>query len=248
MSQSYFDLMEKFSGLMVMVHEELAKKPELIKPFAVYLMGIACNMQLGTGSSLGEVKIKDSKDWTEVFDKLSDMRAWDCLNYSLLRKMINEYLENSDAYARLSGLIQSYDREVQVFLQSTLLLDFLDVYKELFAGDSDYNKGCGLLKAKLKGDLATMTLAGFRAKEAYLKCHFRLKNYVLRLAVANEGCVILYWYLPHCLVAHIQETCKELQPDFGQAGVIELCIDDYVLYQVSYVIMMYVIYVRKCMC
>ena len=232
-SKRYDDLMARFSSLMVGIHQAVTKGSTPMDQFTVHLMGLRCNMMLGTVKSPGELKLRDIKDWTEMFDTLSDIKAWDCFNYSLLRKVIDDCLKESEDYAHLKSEIESYDGAVEAFLQSTLLVEFLDVFRELFPDDSSYYQGCGRLKAKLTGDLATMTMAKYRSTKGHLMSQFRLHNCVLRLAVTGSGCVILHWYLPPYLIPHIKQHCKVLQPDFGQAGVIELCIDDYVLYQVS---------------
>lgn len=224
--------MEMFSALMVDVHVELMKNSVPTEQFAVYLMATRCNMMLGTVKCQGGLKLS-GMCWTQMFDKLSDIKAWDCFNYNFLRWIIDRCLLESDAYKCLKSQIEQYDEKVEDFLRRTLLIEFLDVYRELFPDDSDYNEGCVKLKTKLAGDLPTMTLAQYRAKKGHLISQFRLQNCVLRLAVAGTGCVIFHWYLPQCYVSYIQDVCKELQPDFGQAGVIELCIDDCVLYQVS---------------
>ena len=232
-SEGYAGLIDKFSSLMVGIHEAVTKNSVPMRPFTVRLMGNRCNMMLGTVKSPGELKLSDIKDWNKMFDTLSDIKAWDCFNYSLLRKVIDDCLKESEDYAHLKSEIEIYDGAVEDFLQSTLLVEFLDVFRELFPDDSSYYQGCGRLKAKLTGDLATMTMAKYRSTKGHLMSQFRLQNCVLQLAVASSGCVILHWYLPQYLIPHIKQHCKVLQPDFGQAGVIELCIDDCVLYQVS---------------
>ena len=128
-SEGYAGLMDKFSSLMVGIHEENSVP---MRPFTVRLIGNRCNMMLGTVKSPGELKLRDIKDWTEMFDTLSDIKAWDCFNYSLLRKVIDYCLKESDDYTHLKSEIESYDGAVEAFLLSTLLVEFLDVYRELF--------------------------------------------------------------------------------------------------------------------
>ena len=227
-SEAYSKLMTQFSKLMRETYKLLLQKEVPVQSFAVYLIGIKSNMKLKVNSE-DEVKLNDVKEWIDLFDELSNIRAWDCLNYTLLRDMINEHLQDSEAVKQL----QRYEGRVQHFMENTLLMDFLDIYKELFPDDSYLRNGCTMLKAKLKGDLSKETLYDLYNTRGYLTTQFRLQHYVLRLATANEGCVILYWYIPQCAVHTIHKVCKELQPDFGQAGIIELCIDDSVLYQVS---------------
>jgi hypothetical protein len=229
-SEGYAELMRQFSTLMVSIHSELVKKPAPMEEFVVYLMGLRCNMMLGA-QELQEGDLK--KDWTGTFEKLSSIKAWDCFNYSLMRVLIDQYLSGCDAYKRLKAQIDDYDGKVEAFLYSTLLVDFLDVYREMFPDDLKYSKGCHLLKVKVDRELPGMTLADYRSHKSHLMSEFRLQNCVLHLASYGTGCAIFHWYLPQQLVSHVREVCKELQPDFGQAGVIELCIDDTVLYQVS---------------
>lgn len=226
-SKNYSNLMKGFSNLMEKIHQELIERSVSVEKFTVYLMGIKSNMKFGFTSK--ETKLNGIDNWTELFDTLSEMKAWDCLNYELLRDLFDKYLLNSE---QVKEQLESYDCEVQRFLDSTLLLDFLDIYKELFPDESDLRKGCVMLKAKFSGDLSTTTLSEYHSIRGYLMCQFRLQHYVLRLATANEGCLLLFWYVPKCLAPHIQKICQELQPDLGQAGVAELCIDNTVLYQV----------------
>lgn len=233
MNEKYFTLSDKFSDILVAVYKDLIKELVSCEEFYIYLMGISCNMQLGTLKR----ELKQPRNWIEMFQQLSSIRAWDFLNYRILREMVTKYLKESTSYSLLKKQLEEYDSEVEAFLHSTKLLEFLDVHKELCPDDLTCKESIKILKAKITGDLSQMTLAEFHVRRGYLVGQFQLQNYALNFATANPGCVILYWYIPECLDCHIRKVYNELQPDLGQAGVIELSIDDGVLYQVSIIIL-----------
>lgn len=230
MIETYTELIDKFSDLMESVHDNLVKNSvssESINSFQVFFMGIRSSMKLGK-TNCNEL-LKEASSWTEIFNKLTEYQTWDCLSYHLLRRIMDKYLQTSDSYSELNGKMDAYDREIATFLSNTRLVDFLDVYCE----DDYYKEKFSLLKAKYHGNLNEMTLSDCHTRKGYIVCQLRLRSCALRLAVANDGCVVFFWHIPQCLTAHVKQVCKELKPDFGQAGVIELCIDDHVLYQVS---------------
>ncbi len=175
-----------------------------------------------------------------MFSKLCDTRVWDCLNFFFLKYIVDNYLYQSEECKALNKELEEHSKKVNMFMEKSKLVEFLDIYWEFFPNVAQQSKmTSNSLKAKLTGNLENMTLSEFHHKKHYLEAQFRLHHNVLRICTANSGCIILCWYVPKYAVQHIKDICKELQPDFGQAGFIELCIDDYILYQVclSHIIM-----------
>ena len=233
--QQYMELSDQFSDMVTKILASLknhaATAADSLSNFIPYLAAKRCNTMIGF--CLEQSSAKDPSDWTEMFNSLSATRAWDCLNYRLLKTIMDRYLFTSSDYAQLKKEMEDHDKKVKSFLQHTLLLEFLDIYKEEFPIESEISTGCRSLRVKFVGKLKKMTLADFHAQRGYILRELKLHHYVLSLANVNSGCVVLYWYIKEECVEHVKKICQELQPDFGQAGVIEMCIDDYVLYQVS---------------
>lgn len=223
-SKRYNQLVEEFGELLEKVYDCI-KESSSYNMFYVYLGGISCSIK----------KMQKPKNWLDVFEMLSKNKEWDCLNYHLLRAIFQKYLQESALYSTLEERFNQYDKNVESFLHDTKLLDFLDVYRESLPDDPENNvqNGYKMLKAKLVGNLREMTVEDFHTQRGYLMRHFNLRHYALYLVEANNGCVILFWLISKCLDLHLRNVCRSLQPDFGQAGIIEITIDDHVLYQVS---------------
>ena len=220
--KDYHNLMTEFGDIVEQIYDCI-KDTNSYDKFYKYLGARGCHMKL---EEMGK-----PTSWSDMIDMLNKTRAWDCLNYELLREIFRKYLLGNSVLEETFG---QYDEKVKSFLHNTKLLDFLDVYKELLPDDFERDKEkYRTLKAKLVGNLNEITLAGFCEWCGYIKRQFRLRHYAMYLVQANNGCIILFWYISKCLEPHIREVCSEYQPDFGQAGVIEISIDDRVLYQVS---------------
>ncbi len=239
MRKEYNTLDDTFSDIMGDVSNALrdleeSNKQKALSWFYMKLKASSCNRKWEVGES-GFLNEKP-KNWEDMFIKLCDAKVWDCLNFIFLKKIVDKYLHQSEEYEALKKKLDYYSEEVKVFMEKTKLIEFLDMYKELFPRwDDEMNHN--LLKVKLLGNLGDIKLSEFHEIQGNLVSQLHLYPYVLRFCDANEGCIILYWYVPQYAVQHIKDICKELKPDFGQAGIIELCVDDYILYQVYLFIM-----------
>lgn len=203
-----------------------------VKKFYVFLISMCGNMKLGT--SEGNFCIPgDIATWQHMFTELSKNHFWDLLNYNLLRKIVNKYLKQVEGYSKLKKDLESYDNEVQAFMQVTKLTEFLDIYWYEISSLKD-NENFDVLKAKMDKNLEQVTLANYYENCGYILSEFRLQHNILRLIITDTGCIIIFWQVPKYIVPYIKKICHKLKPDFGQAGIIELSINDYVLYQVRF--------------
>lgn len=230
--KDYYSLDDEFADIYTdVLHSLKSHASDSLSKFTAFLAGNCCNSMVGLPS---EQSLKEKpKDWDEMFEKLTVIRAWDCLNYMLLKKIMQRYLFGASDYTQLHAKLESYDSKVTTFLNDTLLLDFLDIYAEAFPSDPEISNGCKLLKTKFCGQLDTMTLADFHLRRGYMLRELKLHHYILSLKTVNPGCVIIYWDIKEEYVEYVKRICRESQPDFGQAGIVELTIEDCVLYQVS---------------
>ena len=205
--QEHEELMDKFADLyteiLVSLNQHAAK--DSLSNCVAYLTAKRCNTMIGYCPA--QSSAKHPSDWTEMFESLSTTRAWDCLNYRLLKTIMDRYLRNLSDYAQLKEAMENYDSLVKDFLQSTLLLDYLDIYKEAFPVDSEISKGCQSLRVKFGNELTTMTLADFHAKRGYILRQLKLHHYVLSIESAKPGCVVLYWYIKEECVDHVKKIC-----------------------------------------
>ena len=227
--KGYNDLKSKFSKITTDIYKYLEEKKISIDPFLVYLTD--CNLNLGKSDSEDQ---RATASWKDVLLELKEKKAIDFLNYHLLVELIDLCFDvKSEDYHAFDKRLSDYTAEVEKYKSDTPILDFLDIYIEHRPEDLKAAKGLELFKLKLSGD-DKMTLADFSNIRGYIVKEFRLHHYMLHLVTVNSGCVIIYWQVPEAISSHIQEEiCEKFQPDFGQAGIIELSLGDHVLYQVN---------------
>ena len=229
--KGYNALGRNFSEITTAIYQYLEEKKTPTDPFLVYL-ATRCNLKLGRSNE--DQKTTELSSWKDVISELSENQAIDFLNYHLLVELVDLCFEvKNEKYHAFDKRLTDYATEVEKYKSETLILNFLDIYIEYRPDSLKAAEGCKLFKAKLSGDADKMTLADFSNIQGYATNEFRLHHYMLHLVTVNPGCVIIYWQVPEAICSHIKEICEKFRPDFGQVGIIELSIDDCVVYQVK---------------
>ena len=217
--EGYDNLKTEFAEITTDIYRYLVSKDIPLSPFRVYLT-TGLGLKLGSGST-------EIANWEEMMKELSQNQGLDFLNFKLLKHLIKKCFEDENDKCDFEKRLKEHSTEVEKYKRETLVVDYLDVHST-FVKDEDV----GLLKAKFTGDMKRMTLAQLSEHCAHFASEFSINPTLLKLITVNPGCIIIYWQVPESICSHIKEVCEKLRPDLGQAGIIELTLDDHVLYQV----------------
>ena len=220
--EGYVNLRKKFAKITVDIYRYLDSKEISLSPFRVYLT-------TGFGLKLRSEnqRLTEISNWEEMMRELSQNQGLDFLNSQLLNDLVDECFEDENEKCNFEKRLKEHSTEVEKYKRETLVVDYLDVHSTIVK-----DEGVRLLKAKFTGDMKRMTLAKLSELCVNIASEFSIDPTQLKFITANPGCIIIFWQVPESICSHIKEVCEKLQPDFGQAGIIELTLNDHVLYQV----------------
>ena len=156
----------------------------------------------------------------ETFLLMSQMGAWDFINYHMLESVISEF-ELGD----LSQPMNKHNEEIGAFMDETYLSDYLIVWDGCREMKSMIDRAPVI--AKLKDKWGTYTLADIAKKQSVLASGFRLTSIVLQFEKAVSGSFYIMWSVPLAAAAYMQRMMESSnRPDFAQYGIEELVIGE----------------------
>ena len=212
-------LQQKFASLIRSAFTSFKNKPVPVGELQVYLSQRCVDERHKI--PLFEKRMNDiihQSTHQQVFMLLSRIRAWDFLDFSLLKDVVNEF-----QLPELNPKLASYAQDVCTFQSETKLIDFLKVWKS-----SCLEKelpACEILIAKCSGDMRNLTLADVAKKARIIADKFSLLTLAARLGWANPGSVYLLWYVPEAVSKHIEEVMvSKERPNLVCYGIQELVV------------------------
>ena len=212
-------LQKKFASLVRSAFASFKNKPVPIDELQVYLSQRCADERHKI--PLFEQRMSEiihQSTHQQVFMLLSRIRAWDFLDFSLLKDVIDEF-----QLSELNPELTSYTQDVCTFQSETKLIDFLNVWKS-----SCLEKelpACKILIAKCIGDIRSFTLADVAKKAKMIAEKFNLVTLAARLGWANPGSVYLLWYIPEAVAKHIEKLMvSKTRPNLVCHGIQELVV------------------------
>lgn len=154
----------------------------------------------------------------QVFVLMSQIRAWDFLDYSLLEDVLNEFsVRDADAQIAL------YAQKVRVFQSETKLTDFLHIWKSCCP--QKVLGACETLIAKCDSEMVDMTLADVATKAKLLASRFNLITLESRFGWGHPGSAYLLWYIPKGVARHIEKIMESKErPNLVCYGIQQLVV------------------------
>ena len=214
-------LQRKFAGLLRKSFVAIQRVPDLAGSLRVFL-NQRCVDKKGSIQLLEKrvLEITSHSTVEETFLLLSEIGAWDFINYEMLEDIISDFeLEG------LSQPITEHKKEISAFMDETVLADYLTVWD-----------GCREMSAmtdrtpviaKLKDDWGAYTLADVAEQKCNLASGFRLTSIVLQFENACSGSVYIVWSVPLAVAVYMQRMMESSdRPDLAQYGIEELVIGD----------------------
>ena len=157
----------------------------------------------------------------QVFILMSQIRAWNFLDYSLLRNIMEEF--------RIDFEFGSYAEKVVDFQRNTKLVDFLQVCNLPKECPAYYTT----LIVKCTGVDENITLDEVSKRAALLAGEFNLRSLFASIGGAVGGCLYLLWYVPESVAKHMEKIMEgKDRPNLAPHGFQQLIIGEKI-YNVS---------------
>ena len=173
----------------------------------------------------GMIEIISQSTHEQVFMLMSRIGAWNFLDYSLLRDIMNNF--------DISGAeLASYSLKVTEFQKNTKLVDYLHVSKMNCLPEEPF---CNTLIAKCTGiNYEEITIDEVCERAKLLAGEFNLHTLCASIGGAASGCLYLLWYIPESVAKHLERTMESKdRPNLVSHGFQQLIIGKKI-YEVRY--------------
>ena len=158
----------------------------------------------------------------QLFLHLSRIGAWNFLSYFILEEVLDVFeIDQEDFNSKFSR----YKRDVQLFKERTVLMQFLTVWGGRCDEDQVF-PGYRSVIARVIGNTASFTIEDACDMGSLLAGQFNLKQLAFRLVNGNHGSVCIKWLVPAAVSKHMLKVMKnKKRPDLLQLGILELVVE-----------------------
>lgn len=143
---------------------------------------------------------------SEVFQFLSLHMYWNFLNYHLLAKIIRNFFNSQES---LITELRNYEADVDDFMKSTKLCDFLEAWPQILKKHSYPDRA--VVITKVKKDWNMYTLQDVAQTQKFLAGVFGLERFLFHFCEGKNGCVELKWLVSLTAFRCMENAMKGIQ-------------------------------------
>ena len=219
LKQKVESLQKKFASLVNQSYTALKAKPVPADRLQVYITQRCVDKRQSIplfGQQMSEIISQSTHK--QIFMLMSQIGAWNFLDYSLLKDILEEF------HININSQLGSYSQEVLEFQKKTRLADYLKVWGIQCLAEE--RPSCTTLIAKCTGvGYEEITIDEVCQRAKLLAGEFNLHTLCASIGGAASGCLYLLWYIPELVAKHMERIMKSKdRPNLASHGFQQLII------------------------